>query len=60
MAPHWHFRGRRRAERALDAAYAGLGTEADFAGKDVRGRAVFVYGMPGLADQGAVKRADQN
>jgi hypothetical protein len=42
----------------LDAVYVGLGTEADFAGKDVRGKAVFVYSMPGLAEQNAVKRAD--
>jgi hypothetical protein len=42
----------------LDAVYVGLGTEADFAGKDVRGKAVFVYGMQGLRDEGAVKRAD--
>ena len=42
----------------LDAVYAGLGTEADFAGKDVRGKAVFVYSMLGLTDQRAVKRAD--
>ncbi|MGZ5929855.1 MAG: M28 family peptidase [Rhizomicrobium sp.] len=42
----------------LDAVYAGLGTEADFAGKDVRGKAVFIYAMQGLQDQGGVKRAD--
>lgn len=43
----------------LDAVYAGLGNEADFAGKDVKGKAVFVYGMQGLADAGAVRRAGQ-
>jgi hypothetical protein len=42
----------------LDAVYAGLGTEADFAGKNVRGKAVFIYSMLGLDDQHAVKRAD--
>jgi hypothetical protein len=42
----------------LDAVYAGLGTEADFAGKDVRGKAVFVYDMLGLTNLRAVKRAD--
>src|ERR1700743_3808536 len=42
----------------VDAVYVGLGTEADFRGKDVRGKAVFVYSMQGLANQGAVKRAD--
>jgi hypothetical protein len=30
----------------LEAAYVGMGTEADFAGRDVRGRAVFIYSMP--------------
>ena len=45
----------------LDAVYAGLGTEADFMGKEVRGKAVFIYGMLGLPDEGserAVQRAD--
>lgn len=45
----------------LEAVYAGLGTEADFMGKDVRGKAVFIYGMLGLPDEGseqAVRRAD--
>jgi len=43
----------------LDAVYAGLGTDADFVGKDVKGKAVFVYGMQGLANLDAVKRADR-
>jgi hypothetical protein len=43
----------------LDAVYAGLGTEADFAGKDVRGKAVFVYTMLGAPETGAVKRAEE-
>ena len=30
----------------LDAVYAGTGSEADFAGRDVRGEAVFVFSMP--------------
>jgi Peptidase family M28 len=42
----------------LDAVYAGLGSDADFAGKDVRGKAVFVFNMVGLKPEGAVKRAD--
>jgi hypothetical protein len=42
----------------LDAVYAGLGSEADFAGKDVRGKAVFTFTMRGLKQEGAVKRAD--
>jgi hypothetical protein len=43
--------------REFDAVYVGLGTEVDFAGKDVRGKAVFFYGMLGLPDQQAAKRA---
>jgi hypothetical protein len=42
----------------LDAVYVGLGTEADFVGRDVRGKAVFIYNMLGLKEQDAVKRAD--
>lgn len=30
----------------LDAVWAGLGTPADFAGRDVRGKAVFIYSVP--------------
>ena len=30
----------------LDVAYAGLGSEADFAGRDVRGKAVLLFSMP--------------
>src|SRR6185437_15077191 len=41
----------------VDAVYAGLGTEADFAGKDVKGKAVFVYSQLGAPEEGAVKRA---
>jgi hypothetical protein len=44
----------------LDAVYVGLGTEADFMGKDVKGKAVFTYSMQGLRNEGAVKRADAN
>jgi hypothetical protein len=32
----------------LDAVYVGLGTEADFIGRDVKGNAVFTYSMQGL------------
>lgn len=42
----------------LEAVYAGLGSEADFAGKDVRGKAVFTFSELGLKPEGAVKRAD--
>jgi hypothetical protein len=30
----------------LDAVYVGLGTAADFAGRDVRGKAVLIYSVP--------------
>jgi len=42
----------------LEASYVGLGSEADFAGKDVRGKAVFVFNMVGLKPEGASRRAD--
>ncbi len=42
----------------LEAAYAGLGSEADFAGRDVKGKAVFVFTMLGAPEEGAVRRAD--
>jgi hypothetical protein len=42
----------------VEAVYAGLGSEADFAGRDVRGKAVFVFNQTGLRDEGAVRRAD--
>jgi hypothetical protein len=43
----------------VDAVYAGLGSEADFAGKDVRGKAVIVFNQTGLRNEGAVRRADE-
>src|SRR5207344_3180246 len=42
----------------VEAVYAGLGSEADFAGKDVSGKAVFVFSQAGLKNEGAVSRAD--
>ena len=42
----------------LEAVYVGLGSEADFAGRDVAGKAVFSFSMLGVADQGALERAD--
>jgi hypothetical protein len=42
----------------VDAVYAGLGSEADFGGKDAAGKAVFVFNQTGLRDEGAVRRAD--
>src|SRR5262245_25394174 len=43
----------------VEAVYAGLGSEADFVGKDVRGKAVFVFNQTGLKNEGAVRRADE-
>ena len=42
----------------VEAVYGGLGSEADFSGKDVTGKAVFVFNQTGLKDEGAVRRAD--
>jgi hypothetical protein len=45
----------------LEAVYVGLGSEADFAGKDVRGKAVFAYGGQGMgmANERAWRRAEE-
>ncbi len=43
----------------LEAVYVGLGSEADFLGRDVRGKAVFAYSMLGLPNQGALSRAEE-
>jgi hypothetical protein len=42
----------------VEAVYGGLGSAADFVGKDVKGKAVFTYTMLGMHNEGAVKRAD--
>jgi len=42
----------------LDAVYVGLGSEADFAGRDVKGKAVVVFTMLGAPNENAVRRAD--
>ena len=42
----------------LEAVYVGLGSDADFAGRDVDGKAVFTYSMLGAPSQGAVRRAE--
>ena len=41
----------------LDAVYVGLGSEADFTGRDVRGKAVFTYSMLGAPAEQAWQRA---
>lgn len=42
----------------VEAVYVGLGSEADFADRDVTGKAVFVFNQTGLRNEGAVRRAD--
>jgi Peptidase family M28 len=42
----------------IEAVYVGLGSEADFVGKDVTGKGVFVFNQTGLKNEGAVRRAD--
>jgi len=42
----------------LDAVYVGLGSEADFAGRDVNGKAVVLFSMLGAPNENAVRRAD--
>jgi hypothetical protein len=42
----------------LELVYAGLGSETDFAGKDVSGKAVLLFNMLGIKPEGAVRRAD--
>jgi hypothetical protein len=38
--------GTNNVELDLEAVYVGLGSEADFFGRDVKGKAVFIYSMP--------------
>ena len=42
----------------LEAVYVGLGSEADFAGRDVRGKAVFTFSMLGVPSEDALRRAE--
>jgi len=62
--PMYHSVG--TAARDLEPVWGGLGLAADFIGRDVRGKAVIVYGVPtpgGRSDSalsnGAVRRAEQ-
>ena len=61
--PAYHTPGTQGEGLELEAVYVGLGSEADFAGRDVRGKAVFVFGMmkpgPSAAQAGALKRAEE-
>src|SRR5579871_3308411 len=38
--------GTNGAELDVEAVYVGLGSEAEFAGRDVKGKAVFIYSVP--------------
>ena len=42
----------------LEAVYVGLGSEADFAGRDVHGKAVFSFSMLGVKSEDVPKRAE--
>ncbi len=42
----------------LEVVYVGLGSEADFIGRDVEGKAAFSHSMFGVRDDGALPRAD--
>src|SRR5207248_7475192 len=42
----------------LEAVYVGLGSEADFAGRDVKGKAVFTFNRRDSRPEGALQRAD--
>ena len=54
--PHYASVGTPAAGLDLEAVYAGLGSEADFIGRDVKGKAVFVFSMLGAPEEGAVRR----
>lgn len=57
--PHYGAAGLPPGGVRVDAVYVGLGSEADFAGRDVKGRAVIVFNQMGLRNEGAVRRADE-
>lgn len=44
----------------LEAVYVGLGSEADFVGRDVGGKAAFAFGMLGVRSERALARANAN
>jgi hypothetical protein len=43
----------------LEAVYVGMGREADFQGRDVRGKAVFTYSMLGMPEVNAWQLAEE-
>ena len=44
----------------IAAVYVGLGSEADFVGRDVSGNATFAFGMLGVRSERALSRANAN
>lgn len=48
--PFYRSEGTRASGLDLEAVYVGLGREADYLGRDVRAKGVFVYSMLGLPD----------
>ena len=56
--PHYGANGLPAGGVKVEAVYVGLGSEADFARRDVSGKAVFVFNQTGLRNEGAVRRAD--
>ncbi len=44
----------------LEAVYVGLGSDADFVGRDVGGKAAFAFGMLGVRSERALVRANAN
>ncbi len=66
VQPSYNSTGTTGAGLDLDVVYAGLGSEADFIGRDVRGKAVLLFSnpMPGswrhtATQEGAIARAQQ-
>ena len=61
--PAYYTLGTKGSELDLPVVYVGMGTEAEFAGRDVRGKAVFVSSMPrpgpSAAQAGALQRAEK-
>lgn len=56
--PFYRTEGTRPEGLDLEAVYVGLGSEADFIGKDVKGKAVFTFSVRDMRSEGAVQRAD--
>lgn len=55
--PYYRTPGTLNGGLDVETVYVGIGSEADYAGRDVRGKAVIVFSSPEQPD--ALKRADQ-